>query len=115
MKAIPLLLALGTGLGFFGAAGSVVALQQAQVGPDLGMPFLWVVPLSGVVGALGVILYAGRVLGRWESSQANLISEVRENTALRERVARLEGQVKMLELRTRSPFPDAEGQAQEAG
>lgn len=100
MSRVPLLLSTGFGGATLVAAEALFNLQT--LGGATEVPMAWVVQMSALAASVGAFIYAGRVIGKWETAQGELISKVASINPLRERVALLEGKVSMLETREKT-------------
>ena len=100
MSRVPLLLSTGFGGTTLVAAEALWSLQSLSGGTEI--PMGWVVQIGALITSVGAFVYAGRVIGKWETAQTKLISKVETIDPMSERIATLEGMVSMLETRTRS-------------
>ena len=116
MLRIPLALSTGTGAASFVGASAVLAIQGSIIGTESLVSGTFVVQLAFLISAGGMLVYAGRIVGQWQSAQKQLIEDVaaidKANLELRERVSQLEGVVKMMDDRFKGWQP---GQAREKG
>ena len=110
-------LSVGTGAASTVAAGSLMAIQNTVVTPESLVSGTFAVQIALLVTFLisagGMLIYAGRIIGQWQTAQKQLIRDVKENDEatlqLRERVGHLEGTVKMMSMRTRSRLDEGQG------
>ncbi len=102
---LPLALSGGAGSAMAVVTPALFFLQGTPtVSADTGVPLQLVIQLGFLITGGGMLVYAGRLIGRWQAAQENLICQVakvdRSNLELRTRVAKVEGVVHMMEKRT---------------
>jgi hypothetical protein len=87
-----------------GIEAALVLQGSMPIGPESGIPLMQV---GFLISAGGMLIYAGRIIGKWQTAQETLIAKValvdKANIQLQKDVAFLRGQVRLLETRTRLP------------
>lgn len=86
---------------------SVVIIQGEVVGKDMPISGVLIVQLGFLLTAAGLLLLAGKTVGRWQAAQEALIAKVakidKSNLELRSQCSRIEGVVHMMETRDGRP------------
>ena len=93
-----------------GLAVEAVYLIQAATNTELGPNSLItgtiVVQLAFLITAIGMLLYAGRIIGQWQSTQNQMTEDVDELTTtcsdLQRRISQIEGGLKVLQPKPRT-------------
>lgn len=98
-------LAGGIGASVWLGLESVAVIQG--IGSDTTITGVFAVQIGFLLSAAGMLLYAGRTLGQWQTTQKTLVAKVEEidnsNLELRLKVAMLEGVLHMMERREGRP------------
>ncbi len=86
---------------------SVLVIQSEVIGNELPVSGALIVQLGFLLTAAGLLLLAGKTVGRWQAAQETLITKVdkidRSNLELRSQCSRLEGVVHTLATREGGP------------